>query len=149
VPSLEEGSRTTPTTVRERLEQHRANPVCASCHARMDPLGFALENFDPIGRWRDAEAGLPIDASADLPDGSTVDGPVAFRRALLDRREEFVGNFTEKLMTYALGRGVEHHDAPAVRAIVRGAAATDYRWSDIVLGIARSVPFRMRKVPPS
>ena len=147
VPSLEEGSRTTPTTVRERLEQHRANPVCASCHARMDPLGFALENFDPIGRWRDAEAGLPIDASADLPDGSTVDGPVAFRRALLERREEFVGNFTEKLMTYALGRGVEHHDAPAVRAIVRGAAATGYRWSDIVLGIVESVPFRMRKVP--
>ncbi len=149
VPSLEEGSRTTPTTVRERLEQHRANPVCASCHARMDPLGFALENFDPIGRWRDAEAGLPIDASADLPDGSTVVGPVAFRRSLLERREEFVGNFTEKLLTYALGRGVEHHDAPAVRAIVRGAAATDYRWSDIVLGIARSVPFRMRKVPQS
>ena len=149
VPSLEEGSRATPTTVRERLEQHRANPVCASCHARMDPLGFALENFDPIGRWRDAEAGLPIDASADLPDGSTVDGPVAFRRALLERQEEFVGNFTEKLMTYALGRGVEHHDAPAVRAIVREAAATDHRWSDIVLGIVESVPFRMRKVPES
>ena len=149
VPSLEEGSRTVPTTVRERLEQHRANPVCASCHARMDPLGFALENFDPIGRWRDAEAGLPIDAAADLPDGSTVDGPVAFRRALLERREEFVGNFTEKLMTYALGRGVEHHDAPAVRAIVRGAAASGYRWSDIVLGIVESVPFRMRKVPQS
>ena len=150
VPSLlEEESQSKPTTVRERLEQHRANPVCASCHARMDPLGFALENFDPIGRWRERDGELPIDASADLPDGSTVDGPVAFRGALLERHEEFAGNFAEKLMTYALGRGVTHHDAPAVRAIVRDAQAGEYRWSDMVLGIVRSVPFQMRKVPHS
>ena len=149
VPSLDESAGATPTTVRERLEQHRANPVCASCHARMDPLGFALENFDPIGRWRDADGALPIDASADLPDGSTVDGPVAFRNALLERHEEFAGNFTEKLMTYALGRGVAYHDAPAVRAIVRDAGAANYRWSDVILGIVKSVPFRMRRVPQS
>ena len=92
---------------------------------------------------------MPIDASADLPDGSTVDGPVAFRNALLERHEEFAGNFAEKLMTYALGRGVTYHDAPAVRAIVRDAQAGDYRWSDMVLGIVKSVPFRMRKVPHS
>ena len=147
VPTLDEGSRSKPTTVRERLEQHRANPVCASCHARMDPLGFALENFDPIGRWREQDGSLPIDAAADLPDGSTVDGPVAFRKALLERHEEFAGNFAEKLMTYALGRGVTFRDAAAVRAIVREAGVTDYRWSDMVLGIVRSVPFRMRKVP--
>ena len=147
VPSLGEESKSKPATVRERLEQHRANPACASCHARMDPLGFALENFDPIGRWRERDGELPIDASADLPDGSTVDGPVAFRNALLARHEEFAGNFTEKLMTYALGRGVTYHDAPAVRAIVREAGASDYRWSDVILGIVRSVPFRMRKVP--
>ena len=147
VPSLGEESKSKPATVRERLEQHRANPACASCHARMDPLGFALENFDPIGRWRERDGALPIDASADLPDGSTVDGPVAFRNALLARHEEFAGNFTEKLMTYALGRGVTYHDAPAVRAIVREAGASEYRWSDVILGIVRSVPFRMRKVP--
>ena len=149
VPSLDENSKSKPTTVRERLEQHRANPVCASCHARMDPLGFALENFDPIGRWREADGALPIDASADLPDGSTVDGPVAFRNALLERHEEFAGTFTEKLMTYALGRGVSHQDAPVVRAIVRQAGVAEYRWSDIVLGIVKSVPFQMRRVPHS
>ena len=149
VPALDERSKTAPATVRERLERHRANPACASCHARMDPLGFALENFDPIGRWRDADGGVPIDASAALPDGSTVDGPAAFRRALLARSEAFVGNFTEKLMTYALGRGVEHYDAPAVRRIVREAAAADYRWSALVLGVVESAPFRMRRTPES
>jgi hypothetical protein len=147
VPALKESSRARPTTVRERLEQHRASPTCASCHARMDPLGFALENFDPIGQWRDADNGAPIDAASVLPDGSKVDGPVAFRQALLARREEFATNFTEKLMTYALGRGLEFYDAPAVRRIVKDAAAHDYRWSDIVLGIVKSVPFRMRRTP--
>ena len=149
VPSLEESSKTAPTTVRERLEQHRQNPVCASCHSRMDPLGFALENFDAIGRWRDTDGGISIDATANLPDGSTVDGPVAFRNALIARHEEFVGNFTEKLLTYALGRGVEYFDAPAVRRVVRETAVDDYRWSDIVLGVVSSVPFQMRRVPQS
>jgi hypothetical protein len=147
VPALKESSQAKPTTVRERLEQHRASPVCASCHARMDPLGFALENFDPIGQWRDAELEVPIDAATVLPDGSKVDGPVAFRHALLARREEFVTNFTERLLTYALGRGVEYYDAPAVRRIVRDATARDYRWSDVVLGVVRSVPFQMRRTP--
>lgn len=147
VPALKESSRAKPTTVRERLEQHRASPTCASCHARMDPLGFALENFDPIGQWRDEEQEVPIDASTVLPDGTKVDGPVAFRNALLSRREEFVTTFTEKLLTYALGRGVEYYDAPAVRRIVKGAEAREYRWSDIVLGIVKSLPFQMRRTP--
>ena len=147
VPPLEESSKAKPTTVRERLEQHRKNPVCASCHARMDPLGFALENFDPIGRWRDMDGDIPIDATAELPDGTTIDGPVAFRHALLARHEEFVGNFTEKLMTYALGRGVDYYDAPTVRRIVRETAPDDYKWSDIVLGVVNSVSFQMRRVP--
>jgi hypothetical protein len=147
VPALKESSPTKPTTVRERLEQHRASPVCASCHARMDPLGFTLENFDPIGQWRDAEHDVPIDAATVLPDGSKVDGPVAFRNALVARREEFVTNFTEKLLTYALGRGVEYNDAPAVRRIVSDASARDHRWSDIVLGVVKSVPFQMRRTP--
>jgi hypothetical protein len=147
VPTLQENSKTKPTTVRQRLEQHRANAGCASCHARMDPLGFPLENFDAIGQWRDTEGEVPIDAATVLPDGTKVDGPVAFRNALLARREEFVTNFTEKLMTYALGRGVEYYDAPSVRRIVSDTSAREYRWSDIILSIVNSVPFQMRRVP--
>ena len=147
VPTLQESSKTKPTTVRQRLEQHRANAGCASCHARMDPLGFPLENFDAIGQWREAEGEVPIDAATVLPDGTKVDGPVAFRNALLARREEFVTNFTEKLMTYALGRGVEYYDAPSVRRIVSDTSAREYRWSDIILSIVNSVPFQMRRVP--
>jgi hypothetical protein len=113
----------------------------------MDPLGFALENFDPIGQWREKEQDLPIDAKTVLPDGSTVDGPEAFRKALLSRQDEFVTNVVEKLMTYALGRGLEHYDAPAVRRIVSETAAREFRWSDIVLGIVKSVPFQMRRTP--
>ena len=112
-----------PRSVRERMEQHRANPVCASCHSAMDPLGFALENFDAIGRWRTtSEAGRPIDASGALPDGTQFDGPASCARLLLARREEFVATRDEKLLTYALGRGVEYYDVPAVRRIVRDAA---------------------------
>jgi len=147
VPTLTENSRAKPTTVRQRLEQHRANPGCASCHARMDPLGFPLENFDAIGQWRDTENDVPIDSSTVLPDGTKVDGPVAYRNALLARREEFVTNVTEKLMTYALGRGVDYYDSPSVRRIVNETAVHEYRWSDIVLGIVRSVPFQMRRTP--
>jgi hypothetical protein len=149
VPALKENSRAKPTTVRERLEQHRASATCASCHARMDPLGFALENFDPIGQWRDADQEVPIDAATVLPDGTKVDGPVAFRNALLGRREEFVTTVVEKFLTYALGRGVEYYDAPAVRRIVKAAEPREYRWSDIVLGIVNSVPFQMRRTPQS
>ncbi len=134
-----------PLSLRERMEAHRADPVCASCHRVMDPLGFALENFDGIGRWRaTSEAGTPIDASGELADGTDVDGPVSLRTALLKRPENFVTTVTEKLMTYGLGRGVEYYDAPAVRRIVREAALSGYSWSALITGIALSVPFQMR-----
>jgi mono/diheme cytochrome c family protein len=134
-----------PLSLRGRMEVHRANPVCASCHRIMDPLGFALENFDGIGRWRTtSEAGAAIDASGELADGTPVDGPISLREALLRRPENFVTTVTEKLMTYGLGRGVEYYDAPAVRRIVHDAAVENYSWSALITGIARSVPFQMR-----
>ncbi len=139
-----------PRSVRERLEAHRENPACAVCHRVMDPLGFALENFDAIGRWRTVtEAGTPVDAAGVLADGTPVDGPESLAAALLERPGPFVTTVTEKLLTYALGRGVEYYDAPAVRRIVREAEERDYRWSAIVAGIARSVPFQMRRGPAS
>ena len=135
-----------PRTVRERLAEHRRNPACANCHAPMDPLGFALENFDAIGRWRTSDAGVPIDASAVLADGLTAfDGPGGLRRVLLGRSGQFVETVTEKLLVYALGRGVEHYDRPVIRGIVRAAAADDYRWSSLILGVVESAPFRMRR----
>ena len=148
VPALDEITRGEPhRSVRARLEQHRANPVCASCHARMDPLGFALESFDGIGRWRTADGGVPLDTSATLPDGTVFDGPGELRTLLAERREAFVRTVTARMLTYALGRGLEAHDQPAVRRIVRE-AAPDYRWSSLMLGIARSVPFTMRRSEP-
>jgi len=136
-------------TVRERLEQHRQNPVCASCHARMDPLGFALENFDAIGKFRTADEGdRAIDANGSLADGTPLAGAPALRDYLLSHREEFAATVASKLMTYALGRGIEYYDLPAVRRIVRDAGGSDYRWSAIVLGIVRSVPFQMRRTEP-
>ena len=134
-----------PASMRERMEQHRANPVCASCHTRMDPLGFALENFNAIGKWRTMDGTSAIDASGVLPDGTTFAGPGEFRRALLMHREEFVRTFTEKLLTYALGRAVQYYDMPAVRTIMRAAAPDNYRWSSLILGIVKSGPFQMRK----
>ncbi len=147
VPDLpERADDGTVTSLRARLEAHRANPVCSNCHARMDPLGFALENFDAVGKWRDkGVAGTPIDPSGTLPDGTAFDGFPGLRDILLERREEFVTTVTEKLLTYALGRGVEHYDRPAIRAIVREAAPNDYRWSSLILGVARSLPFQMRR----
>jgi hypothetical protein len=132
--------------VREMLEAHRANAVCATCHSRMDPLGLSLENFDAIGQWRTMDAGKPIDASGVLLDGTKVDGPVALRRALVAQKEQFVRTVTAKLLTYTLGRGIEYYDEPAIRGIVRNAAADDYRWSSVVLGIVKSAPFQMRSV---
>jgi hypothetical protein len=132
------------TTIRQRLERHRADPDCASCHYMIDPLGFALENFDAIGRWRDSDAGQPVDASGRLWDGTVLAGPAGLREALLARREMFVIEATDKLLTYALGRPVEHFDMPAVRAIVRGASGSGYRFSELVLGIVESTPFRMK-----
>jgi hypothetical protein len=133
-------------SVREMLQAHRANAVCASCHARMDPLGLSLENFDGIGQWRTTDAGKAIDASGVLLDGTKVDGPVALRRALVAQKEQFVRTVTAKLLTYSLGRGIEYYDAPAIRSIVRNAAADDYRWSSVILGIVKSAPFQMRSV---
>ena len=132
-------------SVREMLEMHRANSVCASCHARMDPLGFSLENFDGIGQWRTTDAGKPIDASGVLPDGTKVSGPAELRRALVTQKEQFVRTVTAKLMTYTLGRGIEYYDETAIRAIVSNAAANDYRWSSVVSGIVKSIPFQMRR----
>ena len=147
VPALEEdGSAARPQSTRARLEQHRRNPACATCHAKIDPLGFALENFDPIGRWRDTDNGVPVDASGTTADGTTFDGPVELRQALLARQDLFVATVTRKLLTYALGRGLEHYDQPAVRQIMRRAAADDYRWSALVGAIVDSPPFRMRSV---
>jgi len=135
-----------PRTVRERLAQHRRSPVCANCHAPMDPLGFALENFDAIGRWRTTDAGIAIDAAAVLADQTTTfEGPAGLRRVLLSRSEQFVETVTEKLLTYALGRGLEYYDRPVVRAITRDAEADDYRWSSLILGIVESTPFQMRR----
>ena len=141
VPPLEEAASGKPRTLREQMEAHRANPVCAACHKIMDPLGFALENFDAVGAWRTRDAGAPIDASGQLTDGTPVDGVVTLRQALLKRPEVFVGTITEKLLTYALGRGLAYFDEPAVRRIVRQAAPQDYRFSSLILGIVNSTPF--------
>ncbi|MBN1239890.1 MAG: DUF1592 domain-containing protein [Gammaproteobacteria bacterium] len=132
-------------SVRERLEEHRENPVCAACHDVMDPLGLALENFDAVGRWRTAEPGGSIDASGQLADGTVVNGPVELREALTAEPEHFVGVVAEKLMIYALGRGLTPYDMPTVRSIVRDAAQADYRFSSLVLGIVQSEAFRMRQ----
>jgi hypothetical protein len=136
-----------PTTVRERLEQHLVDPSCAACHKLMDPIGFTLENFDLVGRWRDMEGGKPVDATTVLTDGTRIDGPVALRQALLKYSDAFVVAFTEKLMTYALGRTLESYDEPAVRGIVQAAAKDDYKFSSIVRGIVESAPFQMKMKP--
>ena len=132
-------------SMRERMEVHRTTPVCASCHLRMDPLGFSLENFDGIGAWRTSEGGTLIDASSTLPNGASFEGPAGLRELLLGQEERFAETVTEKLLTYALGRGVEYYDGPAVRKITRDAAANDYRWSQVILGIIESTPFQMRR----
>src|SRR5262245_27989398 len=146
VPALDEsGKDGKPRSVREMLEEHRKNPACASCHARMDPLGLSLENFDAIGHWRTTDAGAPINASGVLLDGTTVDGPVALRRALVAQKQQFVRAVAGKMLTYAIGRGLDYYDAPAVRGIARAAAADDYRWSSTILALVKSAPFRMRR----
>jgi hypothetical protein len=132
-------------SLRARLEEHRRTPACASCHRVMDPLGFALENFDGIGEWRVKEQGGNVDPEGQLADGTKVDGPVALRQALNKHPEMFVRTVTEKLMTYGLGRGLDHRDMPLVRQIARESAKNNYRWSSLVLGIARSAPFQMKK----
>ena len=138
-----------PTTMRRRLEQHMADPGCAACHSLMDPLGFALENFDFIGQWRDAEAGAPVDAHGVFVDGSALEGPAGLRQVLLTESELFVQTFAEKLLTYAVGRPLAASDMPAVRDIVRSAERDEYRLSTLVLGVAQSVPMQMRSKAPA
>jgi hypothetical protein len=148
VPALQDRSQDGKIlSVRQQLEQHRANAVCSTCHSRMDPLGFALENFDAIGGWRTTSGfdDTPIDASGQLPDGTKIDGPAELRKVLASKQTQFVTTVTEKLLTYALGRGVEYYDQPAIRRIVREAAASDYRWSSLILGITNSTPFQRRR----
>jgi mono/diheme cytochrome c family protein len=150
VPALKEPEPGAATkTMREQMVEHRANPTCASCHKVMDPIGFAMENFDAVGAWRSRDAGAPIDASGELADGSKVDGVVALRQALVSRPDVFVGALTEKLLTYALGRGLDYPDMPAVRSIVASASRDRYRFSSIVSGIVTSTPFQMRMKPVS
>jgi hypothetical protein len=145
VPALKDNTVSSSLSVRERLAAHRAEVACAGCHNLMDPVGFALENFDAVGRWRATEEGRPVDATGGLPDGSRFEGVDGLERALLRRPEVFVGTLAERLLTFALGRGVEHFDAPAVRKVVRGARAQGYRFSSLIVGIATSTPFRMRR----
>ncbi|HSP66328.1 MAG TPA: DUF1592 domain-containing protein, partial [Bryobacteraceae bacterium] len=145
VPALEESaSKSEPRTVRQQMELHRRSAACAGCHKIMDPLGLSLENFDLTGKWRDADQGVRIDASAELVDGTKVNGPASLRSALLDRSDVFLTTLTEKLMTYGLGRGVRYFDMPAVRTIVREAGKNDNRLSSYVLGVVESTPFQMR-----
>ena len=132
-------------TLRQRMEQHRRNPVCASCHSKMDPLGFALENFDAVGGFRTVDGGEAVDPSGTMLNGAVFEGPGDFKQLLVSHQDAFLATMTEKLLTYALGRGVEPYDMPAVRQVLRDASADDSRWSALVSAIARSVPFQMRR----
>jgi hypothetical protein len=136
-------------TVRELMAKHRASPTCSACHAVMDPLGFALENFDATGMWRDKDrfANTVIDSAGELPDGTKLKGPDDLRNALLRRPEQFVQTFVENLLTYSMGRTHEYYDMPTVRKIVRDTAAKDYKFSAIVQAVVRTEQFRMRRVP--
>lgn len=147
VPALKDNTIAANLSVRERLAEHRSNPACASCHQKIDPVGFSLENFDAVGRWRTVEEGKPVDASGGLPGGSEFTGVAGLERGLLERPELFVSTLAEKLLVFALGRGIEHHDAPAIRKIVADARRDNYRLSSLVVGIAASVPFQMRSTP--
>ena len=147
VPTLNEAKNGKAMTIRQQMEVHRANPVCASCHTKMDPLGFSLENYDAVGKWRTGYAGSVVDASAVLPDGTKFEGPRGLQSILLSRKDQFVEALTERLMTYALARGLESYDMPAVRAVRYQAAKDDYRMQTIMLGIVQSVPFQMRRTP--
>lgn len=131
--------------MRQQMETHRANPVCASCYSRMDPLDFALENFDATGRWRTKDGNVVIDPSGLLPDGTKFQGPAELRKILLSHPDQFVTTVTEKLLTYATGRGVEFYDQSAIRRIMRDAAPGGYRWSSLIVRIVKSEPFQMRR----
>ncbi len=147
MPTLNEAKNGKTLTIRQQMEQHRANPVCASCHTKMDPLGFSLENYDAVGKWRTGYAGQLVDASAVLPDGTKFEGPNGLQGILLARKDQFVEALTERLMTYALARGLESYDMPSVRKVRYEAANDNYRMQTIILGIVQSVPFTMRRTP--
>jgi len=147
VPALKDNTVAANLTVHERLAAHRSNPQCQSCHSVIDPIGFALDQFDAIGRWREMEEGRPIDCSGRLPDGSRFEGVTGLEQALRRRPELFVRALTENLLMFGLGRVLDDGDAPAIRSVVRQAQAQDYRFSSLVVGIVNSVPFRMRKTP--
>jgi hypothetical protein len=132
-------------SMRDAMTQHRASPACAGCHARMDPIGFAMENFDAIGKWRDRDSGNRIDASGELPGGGKFQGMSGLRKALMAHPDQFASAFTEKLLMYAVGRNLQYYDAPAVRQIVRQAARDNYTVSSLVAGVVKSVPFQMRE----
>ena len=145
MPALEDNSVRAGLPMRERLAEHRTNPVCSSCHSTIDPVGFTLENYDAVGRWREHSGDISaMDASGGLPGVGEFEGVDGLEAGLLSRPEQFAGRVTEKLLTFALGRGVEYYDAPAVRTILRETEADDYRFSSLILGIVKSVPFQMR-----
>ena len=146
-PLKEKGPDIQNLTMRQRMEAHRANPTCANCHARMDPIGFALDSFNGIGKFRTTDGNNPLDVSGTLPDGVKFQGPAELRKLLLSRSDQFVYTVTERLLTYALGRETDFYDAPAIRKIIRDSAAGNYRWSSLILGIVKSTPFQMRKTP--
>jgi hypothetical protein len=145
VPPLDtDASAQQSASVRQRMEEHRKNPVCASCHKIMDPIGFSLENFDLIGRYRASDAGIPIDASGQLVDGTKLDGAASLRLALLSRSSVFVQTMTEKLLTYGTGRALRYYDMPVVRSIAHESARNDNRFSSLIVGVVKSDPFQMR-----
>jgi len=152
VPTLDETKSSTATgkslSTRERMEEHRKSPACASCHRVIDPIGLALEHFDPTGKWRIKDNEVAVDTEGVLYDGTKIDGAAALRSALLKHQDVLLETFTENLMTYALGRRIEYYDMPAIRAIVRDAARHDNRMSSFVLGIVNSAAFRMRAENP-
>jgi hypothetical protein len=149
VPALKETAASSdgPQTMRQRMEAHRANPACAGCHKMMDPIGFAMENFDGIGKWRTKDSGQMVNASGQLVDGTKINGVVDLRNALIRYSPQFARTVTEKLLTYALGRGVEYQDMPVVRSIIRNAARNGYRFSAVIDGIVNSEPFQMNRKP--
>jgi hypothetical protein len=146
-PRLDETTIGKDASLRQQLEAHRANTTCAACHSRMDPLGFGLENFDAIGRWRDEEEGAPVDASGVLPNGQAFSGPVELKKILLGRRDDFVRTMAENMLIYAMGRGLQLEDECVIRDVQKAAAAGEYRFSTLVLTIVKSHPFRHRKNP--
>jgi hypothetical protein len=144
VPALNESRVGESASLRQEVEQHRQNPACASCHARLDPLGFGLENFNAIGAWRDQDGKFPVDASGTLPGGRSFRGPLELKKILQDDRNDFARGLAEKLLIYALGRGLQRYDRPALNEITERLASGDFRFSELVLGIVRSLPFQMR-----